>query len=71
MMLVGNNIFKEFKGAFTECYVNEQLTRIKIPTFYYSNNESEVEIDFTVQTEKRVIPIEAKAEEIPVPDEGA
>lgn len=62
-MLVGNNIFKEFKGAFTECYVNEQLARIQIPSFYYSTNESEVEIDFAVQTEKRVIPIEAKAEE--------
>ena len=62
-MLVGDNIFKEFKGAFTECYVNEQLARIQIPTFYYSTNESEVEIDFAVQTEKRVIPIEAKAEE--------
>ena len=62
-MIVGDNIFKEFKGAFTECYVNEQLARIQIPTFYYSTNESEVEIDFTVQTEKRVIPIEAMAEE--------
>lgn len=40
-----------------------QLARIQIPTFYYSTNESEVEIDFTVQTEKQVIPIEAKAEE--------
>ena len=62
-MLVGDNIFKEFKGAFTECYVNEQLARIRIPTFYHSSNESECEIDFAVQTEKRVIPIEAKAEE--------
>ena len=62
-MLVGDNIFKEFKGAFTECYVNEQLSRIQIPTFYHSSNESECEIDFVVQTEKRVIPIEAKAEE--------
>ena len=62
-MLVGDNIFKEFKGAFTECFVNEQLARIQIPTFYFSSNDSEVEIDFTVQTEKRVIPIEAKAEE--------
>lgn len=61
-MMVGDNIFKEFKGAFTECYVNEQMARIQIPTFYYSSNESEVEIDFAVQTEKRVIPMEAKAE---------
>lgn len=62
-MLVGDNIFKEFKGSFSECYVNEQLARIQIPTFYYSPNESEVEIDFAVQTESRVIPIETKAEE--------
>ena len=62
-MLVSDNIFKEFKGAFTECFVNEQLSRIQIPTFYHSSNESECEIDFAVQTEKRVIPIEAKAEE--------
>ena len=39
------------------------MARIQIPTFYYSSNESEVEIDFAVQTEKRVIPMEAKAEE--------
>ena len=57
------DVFKEFKGAFTECYVNEQLARIQIPTFYHSSNESECEIDFAVQTENRVIPIEAKAEE--------
>lgn len=62
-MLVGNNVFKEFKGAFTECYVNEQLARVQIPVFYYSSNESEVEIDFAVQTESRVIPTEVKAEE--------
>ena len=57
------DVFKEFKGAFTECYVNEQLARIQVPTFYHSSNESECEIDFAVQTENRVIPIEAKAEE--------
>lgn len=62
-MLVGDNIFKEFKGAFTECYVGEQLARIQIPTFYFSSNETTVEVDFVVQTEKRVIPLEAKAEE--------
>lgn len=62
-MLVGDNIFKEFKGAFTECYVGEQLARIQIPTFYFFSNETTVEVEFAVQTEKRVIPLEAKAEE--------
>ncbi len=62
-MLVGDDIFKEFKGAFTECYVNEQLARIQVPTFYHSSNESECEVDFALQTETRVIPVEVKAEE--------
>ena len=39
------------------------MARVQIPVFYYSSNESEVEIDFAVQTESRVIPIEVKAEE--------
>ena len=62
-MLIGDDVFKEFKGAFTECYVNEQLSRIQIPTFYHSTNDSECEVDFALQTEKRVIPVEVKAEE--------
>ena len=62
-ILVGDNIFKEFKGAFTECYLNEQLSGMMVPTFYFSPNDTEVEIDFAVQTEKRVIPMEVKAEE--------
>ena len=62
-MLVGDNCFTEFKGAFTECYVNEQLARIQIPTYYFSGNDTEIEIDFAVQTENRVIPIEVKSEE--------
>lgn len=62
-LLVGDNCFTEFKGAFTECYVNEQLARIQIPTYYFSGNDTEIEIDFAVQTENRVIPIEVKSEE--------
>ena len=62
-LLVGDNCFTEFKGAFTECYVNEQLARIQMPTYYFSGNDTEIEIDFAIQTENRVIPIEVKSEE--------
>lgn len=62
-MLVGDNCFTEFKGAFAECYVNEQLARMQVPTYYFSANDTEVEIDFAVQTENRVIPIEVKSED--------
>lgn len=62
-MLVGDNCFTEFKGSFTECFVNEQLARIQLPTYYFSGNDTEIEINFAVQTEGRVIPIEVKSEE--------
>lgn len=58
----GNTIFTEFKGALTEQYVLQQLI-IKHQMFYYSKDNSRQEIDFLIQREGRVIPIEVKAEE--------
>ncbi len=62
-MLVGNNVFREFKGAFTEQYVLEQLVAMGIMPYYWSRENTPAEIDFVVQTDERVIPIEVKAEE--------
>ena len=36
---------------------------IHINTFYWSNDKTTAEIDFAIQNEERVIPIEVKAEE--------
>lgn len=63
-MLIGNNVFEESKGAFTEEYVLEQLKTIPdMPVYYWSNNSSSAELDFIVQKGNKVIPIEVKAEE--------
>lgn len=62
-MLVGNNVFKEFKGAFTEQFVLQQLAAKDISAYYWSSETTPAEIDFVVQTDNRVIPIEVKAEE--------
>lgn len=62
-MLVGNNVFKEFKGAFTEQFVLQQLVARGFSVYYWSNGNTPAEIDFVVQTAERVIPIEVKAEE--------
>ena len=63
-MLLGDNAFKEFKGAFTENYIIQQLTAIdNLSTFYSSKDNSTQEVDFLVQTPSRVIPTEAKAED--------
>lgn len=61
-MLVGDNIFKEFKGAFTEQFVLQQLAAKDIAVYYWSSDKTSAEIDFVVQTD-RVIPVEVKAEE--------
>lgn len=63
-MLVGNNVFEEFKGAFTENYVLQQLVAMEdLDIYYFSKDNSKVEIDFLVQTQRRIIPVEVKAEE--------
>lgn len=63
-LLEGNSIFTEFKGALTEQFVLQQLKSIKdISIFYWSAEKSKAEIDFIIQSENKVIPIEVKAEE--------
>lgn len=63
-ILIGDNVFEEYKGAFTENYVLQQLKSLpRTFVYYYSNDNSTLEIDFVVQHDARVIPIEVKAEE--------
>lgn len=63
-MLIGDNVFEEFKGAFTEEYVMQQLvTCSDIYIYYWSSEKSDGEIDFLIQHGSRIIPVEVKAEE--------
>ena len=62
-MLVGNNAFTEFKGAFTEQYVMQQLLSAGLTPYYWTNTKTPAEIDFIIQQASRIIPIEVKAEE--------
>ena len=62
-MMLGENVFKEFKGAFTEQFVTQQLKSSNLTAYYWSNTSTPAEIDFVIQTENRVIPVEVKAEE--------
>lgn len=63
LMLIGNNVFTEYKGAFTENYTLQQLTATAdMPIYYYSKLNSTQEVDFLVQCGQRIIPIEVKAE---------
>ena len=62
-VLVGNEIFSEYKGAFTELFVAAQLMGTGLPVFYHSAEDSRVELDFVVQIGSTVYPVEAKSEE--------
>ena len=64
MILQGNKMFEEFKSALTEQYVYQQL-RVDSETdiFYWSADNATAELDFLVQKEDKIIPIEVKAEE--------
>ena len=63
-ILIGDNIFKEYKGAFTENYVLQQMkSHDDLHIYYYSKDNSKQEIDFMVQKGSSILPIEVKAEE--------
>ncbi len=62
-ILIGDNVFSEYKGAFTENYVLQQMKVVPdLPIYYYSKENSTQEIDFMVQATNGIIPIEVKAE---------
>jgi len=62
-LLDGNDLFVEFKGALTEQYVCQQLKTIEdLDIYYYTNDRGSCEIDFVVDTGKRIVPVEVKAE---------
>lgn len=60
----GNSIFSEFKGALTEQFVLQQLNSTnEYVIYYWSAEHSASEVDFIVQINGIVIPVEVKAEE--------
>lgn len=63
ILLDGNDLFLEFKGALTEQYVCQQLKTIEdLGVYYYINDRGSCEVDFVVDTGELIIPVEVKAE---------
>ncbi len=62
-MLLGGDVFVEFKGAFTEQFVLQQFKSLSLHPYYWSSEKTPAEIDFVIQKGERVIPVEVKAEE--------
>lgn len=60
-VLLGDSIFTEYKGAFTEQYVLQQMLAQGIQNiYYYSAEDSRMEMDFLIQKEGKLLPIEVK-----------
>lgn len=59
----GNAVFTEFKGALAEQYVCGQLVCAGLHPFYWSAENSTGEVDFLVQDMGQIYAIEVKAEE--------
>lgn len=63
ILLDGNDLFAEFKGALTEQYVCQQLKTIEdLGVYYYTNDRGSCEVDFIVDTGEQIVPLEVKAE---------
>jgi len=63
VLLDGNALFKEFKGALTEQYVLQQLKTLpNIGAYYWTNGRNTSELDFMLDVGNAVVPLEVKAE---------
>lgn len=64
VLLKGNELFVEFKGALTEQYVCQQFKTLPdIGIYYYNNDRNTCEVDFVIDVGDKAIPVEVKAEE--------
>lgn len=62
-IIEGNLLFTEFKGALTENYVAQELTASRQKEIYYWTSEGSAEIDFLIEDDHSIYPIEVKSGE--------
>ncbi len=63
ILLKENNLFVEFKGTLSEQFVLQQLVSQSYEAFYWSPENVQSEVDFVIQKDNMVIPIEVKSAE--------
>ncbi len=61
-VLIKNDIFQEYSGGLTEQFVLQQMKSQHIsPIYYHKTDDSRLEIDFLIQRDAKLVPIEVKA----------
>lgn len=62
-ILINNQIFSEYKGGMTEEYVLQEMKSRNIsPIYYHKTDDSRLVLDFVIQYNGKLLPIEVKAE---------
>ncbi|HDO26641.1 MAG TPA: ATP-binding protein [Bacteroidetes bacterium] len=56
-----DDIFREYNGAFIENFVAQELTAQGISPLFYWTSKSDAEVDFLLQKENRIYPLEVKS----------
>lgn len=56
-----NEIFSEFNGAFIENFVAQELRFYEDKQLHYWTSKSDAEVDFLIETEKNIFPVEVKS----------
>lgn len=59
--VASEGIFREFKGAFAENFVAQELTSVRGEPLYYWASQGIAEVDFVVACEEEMYPLEVKA----------
>lgn len=64
VLLEGNSLFREFKGALTEQYVLQQMKTLDgIDAYYWTAERGTSEVDFVIDNGTEIIPLEVRAAE--------
>ena len=63
-ILIKSDLSAEFNGGLAEQYILQQMKSEQIdPIYYHSTDDSRLELDFLIQSEGRLLPIEVKSGE--------
>lgn len=62
-LYAGNTLFTEFKGALTENFVLQSLIPLLDKQPRYWRSDSQAEVDFILQVNQQIIPVEVKSDE--------
>lgn len=63
LLYKGNRLFTEFKGALTENYILQSLIpQFEVTPRYWSQINPSYEVDYLIQRENDIIPIEVKSD---------